>query len=166
MKKESMLRMKREKEQCWNYFKRPLSFWQSEYKSWKINSRRTAVIAGSRHPVMGLISLHGGVCESGGQTGHVGYKVERVTKPDHIKTYMVEECAYCQNSLKRQKVERIEKRQVFDLPQIQMEVTEPQAPVKRCAGCGKETRAEFPKEVNQAVQYGIAAKSQMSSTFP
>lgn len=99
---------------------------------------------------------------SGGQTGHVGYKLEMVKKPDHIKTYIVEECAHCQNSLKRQKVERIEKRQVFDLPKVQMEVTEYQAQVKRCAGCGKETRAEFPKEVNQAVQYGIEAKSQMA----
>ena len=98
----------------------------------------------------------------GGQTGHVGYKLEMVKKPDHIKTYIVEECAHCQNSLKRQKVERIEKRQVFDLPKVQMEVTEHQAQVKRCAGCGKETRAEFPKEVNQAVQYGIEAKSQMT----
>jgi transposase len=100
--------------------------------------------------------------KSGGQKGHVGYKLEMVKKPDHIKKYQVVECAHCQNSLKRQKVERIEKRQVFDLPKIQMEVTEHQAQVKRCSCCGKETRAEFPKEVNQAVQYGIEAKSQMT----
>lgn len=99
---------------------------------------------------------------SGGQTGHVGYKLEMVTKPDHIKQYKVVQCVHCRNSLKRQKVERIEKRQVFDLPKIQMEVTEHQAQVKRCSCCGKETRAEFPKEVNQAVQYGIEAKSQMT----
>ena len=98
---------------------------------------------------------------SGGQPGHVGYQLERVTKPDHIKKYKVTQCAHCQKSLKRQKVERIEKRQVFDLPKVQMEVTEHQAQVKRCTGCGKETRAEFPKEVKQAVQYGTEAKSQM-----
>lgn len=99
---------------------------------------------------------------SGGQKGHVGYKLEMVKKPDYIKKYAVEECAYCQSSLKRQKVERIEKRQVFDLPKVHMEVTEYQAQVKRCSCCGKETRAEFPKEVNQAVQYGAEAKSQMT----
>jgi transposase len=99
--------------------------------------------------------------KSGGQTGHVGHKLEMVKKPDHIKKYKVIQCAHCQNSLKRQKAERIEKRQVFDLPKIQMEVTEHQAQVKRCSCCGKETQAEFPKEVNQAVQYGIEAKSQM-----
>jgi len=99
--------------------------------------------------------------KSGGQKGHVGYKLEMVKKPDHIKKYQVVECAHCQNSLKRQNVERVEKRQVFDLPKVRMEVTEHQAQVKRCACCGKETRAEFPKAVNQAVQYGIEAKSQM-----
>lgn len=100
--------------------------------------------------------------KSGGQKGHEGHKLEMVKKPDHIKKYKVAQCAYCQKSLKRQKVERIEKRQVFDLPKVRMEVTEHQAQVKRCSGCGKETRAEFPKEVNQAVQYGTEAKSQMT----
>ena len=100
--------------------------------------------------------------QSGGQKGHAGHKLELVKKPDHIKKYKVTECAHCQSSLKRQKVERIEKRQVFDLPKVRMEVTEHQAQVKRCSGCGKETCAEFPKEVKQAVQYGTEAKSQMT----
>ena len=100
--------------------------------------------------------------KSGGQTGHAGYKLEMVKKPDHLETHQVEKCAHCQNSLKRQKVERIEKRQVFDLPKVRMEVTEHQAQVKRCLCCGKETRAEFPKGVNQAVQYGTEAKTQMA----
>lgn len=103
----------------------------------------------------------GGRKRSGGQKGHVGYKLEMVKKPDHIKKYKVVECAHCQKSLKWQKAERIEKRQVFDLPKVKMEVTEHQAQVKRCSGCGNETRAEFPKGVNQAVQYGAEAKSQM-----
>ena len=98
---------------------------------------------------------------SGGQKGHAGYKLEMVKKPDHIKRHKVVKCAHCHNSLRREKVERVEKRQVFDLPQVQMEVTEHQAQVKRCSCCGKETRAEFPKEVKQAVQYGAEAKSQM-----
>lgn len=99
--------------------------------------------------------------KSGGQKGHVGYKLEMVAKPDHIKKYKVTQCAHCQKSLKRQKVERIEKRQVFDLPKVQMEVTEHQSQVKRCTCCGKETRAEFPKEVKQAMQYGTEVKSQL-----
>lgn len=100
--------------------------------------------------------------KSGGQPGHAGYKLEMVKQPDHIETHKVTQCVHCQKSLKRQKVERIEKRQVFDLPKVRMEVTEHQAQVKRCSGCGKETRAGFPKEVNQVAQYGTEAKSQMT----
>jgi transposase len=99
---------------------------------------------------------------SGGQKGHAGYKLEMVKKPDHIETHTVEKCRHCQKSLKREKVHRLEKRQVFELPKVHMEVTEHQVQVKRCPCCGKETRAEFPKEVNQAVQYGPEAKAQMA----
>jgi transposase len=99
---------------------------------------------------------------SGGQAGHAGHKLELVEKPDHIKKYKVANCAHCRKSLKREKVQRLEKRQVFDLPQVRMEVTEHQVQIKRCSGCGKETRAEFPKEVNQTVQYGTEAKAQMA----
>jgi transposase len=98
----------------------------------------------------------------GGQPGHVGHKLELVKKPDHIKKYKVAHCAHCQKSLKREKVQRLEKRQVFDLPKVRMEVTEHQGQVKRCSRCGKETRAEFPKVVKQAVQYGTEAKAQMA----
>lgn len=100
--------------------------------------------------------------KSGGQKGQAGYKLEMVKKPDHIETYPVEKCGHCQKPLQQEKVERFEKRQVFDLPKVRMEVTEHQAEVKRCPGCGKETRAEFPKAVNHAVQYGAEAKAQMA----
>ena len=32
---------------------------------------------------------------SGGQKGHIGYKLEMVKKPDHIKKYKVAGCAHC-----------------------------------------------------------------------
>lgn len=98
---------------------------------------------------------------SGGQSGHAGHKLEMVKKPDHIELHKVDQCVYCQQSLKQQRVERREKRQVLDLPKVRMQVTEHQAQVKHCPGCGKETRAEFPKGVTQAVQYGAEAKAQM-----
>lgn len=98
---------------------------------------------------------------SGGQAGHAGHKLEMVKKPDHIEMHKVHKCVHCQQSLKGQRVERSEKRQVFELPKVQMQVTEHQAQVKCCPGCGKETRAEFPNGVTQAVQYGVEAKAQM-----
>ena len=48
----------------------------------------------------------------------------------------------------------VEKRQVFDLPERLIEVTEHQASVYCCAACGFETKAEFPAGVAAPAQYG------------
>lgn len=55
----------------------------------------------------------------------------------------LEACGYCGHSLKRRKAVRIEKRQVFDVPPMQIEVTEHRTEVKDCPCCSKETRAAF-----------------------
>jgi transposase len=46
------------------------------------------------------------------------------------------------------------KRQVFDLPPIQLEVTEHQAEMKVCPGCSNRCRAAFPRNVIAPTQYG------------
>jgi transposase len=84
-----------------------------------------------------------------------------VTKPKFVKVHRVHECQHCGQSLKRRKAIGYEKRQVFDLPKVQVQVTEYRAEIKTCSCCGKETRASFPRGVSQAVQYGTEIKAQM-----
>jgi transposase len=95
---------------------------------------------------------------TGGQPGHPGQTLRMVETPNHTVRHPVERCAGCGRSLADQVPDRVERRQVFELPAPTLEVTEHQADVKTCA-CGCVTRAAFPPEVTAPVQYGLRVKS-------
>ena len=95
---------------------------------------------------------------TGGQPGHPGHTLRMVDKPDHTVLHRVERCADCERSLADQAPDKIERRQVFDLPEPKLEVTEHQSEVKTCA-CGCCNRAAFPPDVTAPVQYGPRVKS-------
>jgi transposase len=95
----------------------------------------------------------------GGQKGHKGHTLEMVEKPDHEIVHPVTQCESCGRSLFDAEVANIERRQVFDLPPIKVEVFEHQAESKICPNCGCLNKAAFPKEVAYPVQYGTRLKA-------
>lgn len=103
-------------------------------------------IAGSLRGVSGK--------QSGGQPGHRGDTLRPVARPDRIERHAATQCGHCQAGLTAAMATRVEKRQVFEMPQPRLEVTEHQAQIYTCACCRGVTRAAFPAGVTAAVQYG------------
>jgi transposase len=91
---------------------------------------------------------------SGGQPGHKGDTLRRVATPDRIVRHEAATCRHCRAGLAAWMGTGVEERQVFDLPERQIEVTEHQALIYRCARCRGETRAAFPAGVSAPAQYG------------
>lgn len=90
----------------------------------------------------------------GGQPGHEGTTLKRVSCPDLVVPHPAERCSECGASLRDQEAEGYEAHQVFDVPPIRVQVTEHRAEIKSCPVCGKRCVAEFPPDAQRVVQYG------------
>lgn len=96
---------------------------------------------------------------SGGQTGHEGGTLRQVADPDRVVRHEACACGHCGFPLDPKAVAAIEKRQVFDLVERPLIVTEHQASIYRCHHCRGVTKAAFPDGVLSAAQYGERIKA-------
>ncbi len=89
----------------------------------------------------------------GGQPGHRGRTLSQVDDPDEIVRHEPSCCTGCGHTLEAADQTGLTRRQVFDLPPINIRVVEHQLISRRCA-CGTVSTAEAPANVNAPVQYG------------
>jgi len=89
----------------------------------------------------------------GGQKGHPGTNLEQVSEPDAVEIHSPDSCpcGYCLDGVAPDHVER---RQVFELPEKLLRVTEHRIVVKKCPDCGRVVRGVAPPETSSPVQYG------------
>ena len=89
----------------------------------------------------------------GGQDGHEGRTLAQAAKPDREVAHEPACCAGCGAGLAGRPVTGVERRQVFDLPPVAVQVTEHQLIERECS-CGHRTRAAAPEGAEAPVQYG------------
>ncbi len=93
--------------------------------------------------------------QPGGQKGHAGHTLKLSDKPDVVTIHRPETCDYCQQPFQEeQHAVAIDKRQVHDLPPLQIVVVEHQAETLCCLHCQQLSQGAFPNDVVAPVQYG------------
>ena len=89
----------------------------------------------------------------GGQPGHPGRTLQLSDTPKHIEVHPLLECE-CGQDLSKQPAIDFQRRQVFDLPTLELECTEHRAETKECPCCQASCTAPFSADLKAPVQYG------------
>lgn len=90
----------------------------------------------------------------GGQQGRVGKGLTQVSNPDVVVIQAPANCTGCGSNLSNVSGTVAEQRQVFDIPQPEVKVTEHRIEEKKCPCCAELNRASFPENIRGPVQYG------------
>jgi transposase len=97
--------------------------------------------------------------KTGGQPGHPGTTLQQVAVPEQTRIHDPAQCVACGASLAEVTGQSDpERRQVFDLPPLKVEVTEHRVRLKECAACGHCNRGTFPAGVACGASYGAGVK--------
>lgn len=95
-----------------------------------------------------------GTRKAGKQPGAPGRHLAQVDDPDVIVRRRPDACSTCGASLEDAPVEKEERRQVFDLPELKVSVTEWAVEHRRCSCCQTLCAGEFPAEAAAPACWG------------
>ena len=102
--------------------------------------------------------------KTGGQPGHPGTTLQQVAVPDQPRLHEPAQCVACGASLAEVTGKPDpERRHVFDLPPLKVEVTEQRVLRKACAACGHRHRGTFPVGVACGASSGAGVKGVLTS---
>jgi transposase len=98
--------------------------------------------------------------KSGGQRGHCGTRLNPISKPDSIVQHPLDQCA-CGFDLSKLEADKTRNCQVFDIPKIQIQITEHRMESKICPCCGRREWSQPPAGVKgvSAAEYGPQIKA-------
>lgn len=94
----------------------------------------------------------------GGQPGRKGANLQQSKNPDIIKRIKLNGQCSCGKNKSQGKIIGTETRQIFDVPEIKIQVTEYQAEIHEC-DCGEIHTADFPEGLKMQAQYGENVKA-------
>ena len=121
------------------------------------NSSKPSSTDGFNRPAPKSLRVKSGK-KRGGQKGHKGHTLKMTTRPSQTIFHEVKICSNCQKDLTEGQISEHIKRQVYDIPILQVQVTEHIGEVKICS-CGCRNTAKIPDYASHYVQYGPNLKT-------
>ncbi len=95
---------------------------------------------------------------SGEQPRQKGRTLRMVENPDRVCVHLPKRCAICGRGITAEEpYEVVSRRQVFDIPQPRLEVTEHRLGQVEC--CGQKQQGEYPDDGRSSVQYGSGVRA-------
>ena len=91
---------------------------------------------------------------SGAQKGHIGYRLKESDHPDRVVKHYLGRCPYCARSFEEKNHLYWKKAQVFDIPELKIEVEEHLIEECFCLHCQKSCSAALSDGIQFGVQYG------------
>ena len=96
----------------------------------------------------------------GGQHGHKASRLEKTETPDAVVVPDLSTCQHCGINIQEESSEVVRTAQVFDIPRIELKVTEYHKVRKCCPECGRHTTSELPGTLDYIdAQYGDNLKN-------